>query len=186
MYTIVNINNEVLGYTIDNYFIDSNTFKYLFDNTPKSIESKLGVSTKYGVVTSDEIYQNYDKDFNLDVLKNSKLNLMSIIFVPCNSDDIRFKQYYDSFGHIFNNYICINTSDFSQVAYLVTTSDLYKVKEVHIAMLESINKKKHVGTNVVAQLKYLGKTLSGLSLISAIGFWKKQGALLDSNNYFTI
>ena len=53
-------------------------------------------------------------------------------------------------------------------------------------MIESTTKHRGYGTKVVSQLKAFNKPITGLSVVTAVNFWEKQGAEFGSSKYFKL
>lgn len=188
---IISKGNRVLGYALDYIFISSYLMKYLISDSVIDINNKassfssekIGLKA-YGVATYKEVLQK---------LSDLGFHLNDIIFVPCQYEDIDIEDVTTLF-HIamdmnirrISLYLCIDTSTLKSVAYLMLDKNMFLYNDLHIFIIECIKKSKGYGTKVIKQLKILQKHLDGLSVVTAIDFWKSVGAEIDSSNRFTI
>lgn len=188
---VITKSNKICGYALDDIFISSYMMKYLITDSIVDINNKAKSFT-----LKRENYRVFGVDTYREVLlrlADLGFTLNEIIFVPCKYDDIDLDGMSMLFGVAkdFNIrrvslYVCINTHTFSEVAYLLLNHNLFLYKDLHIFILECLQKSEGNGTKIIKQLKNLQKNLSGLSVVTALGFWKSVGAVIDDSNRFTI
>lgn len=188
---IISKSNRICGYALDDIFINSYLIKYLISDSIVDINNKAKSFTMrkenlrvFGVDTYQEV---------LIKLASLDFHLNDIIFVPCKYDDIDTEDVSVLFNiardlkiRRINLYMCIDTSIFNPVAYLMLNRNMFFYNDLHIFIIECIKKSEGYGTKVIKQLKNLQKVLDGLSVVTAINFWKSVGAVIEDNNHFTI
>lgn len=188
---IISKSNRICGYALDDIFINSYLIKYLISDSIVDINNKAKSFTMrkenlrvFGVDTYQEV---------LIKLASLGFHLNDIIFVPCKYDDIDtedvsvlFNMARDLKIRRINLYMCIDTSIFNPVAYLMLNRNMFFYNDLHIFIIECIKKSEGYGTKIIKQLKNLQKSLDGLSVVTAINFWKSVGAVIEDNNHFTI
>lgn len=188
---IISKSNRICGYALDDIFINSYLIKYLISDSIVDINNKAKSFTmrkenlrEFGVDTYQEV---------LIKLASLGFHLNDIIFVPCKYDDIDAEDVSVLFNiardlkiRRINLYMCIDTSIFKPVAYLMLNRNMFFYNDLHIFIIECIKKSEGYGTKVIKQLKNLQKVLDGLSVVTAINFWKSVGAVIEDNNHFTI
>lgn len=188
---IISKSNRICGYALDDIFINSYLIRYLISDSIVDINNKAQSFT-----TGKENLRNFGVDTYREVLiKLASLgfHLNDIIFVPCKYDDINTKDVSVLFNMArdlkirrINLYMCIDTSVFNSVAYLMLNKNMFFYNDLHIFIIECIKKSQGYGTKIIKQLKNLQKSLDGLSVVTAVDFWKSVGAVIESNNHFTI
>ena len=188
---IISKSNRICGYALDDIFINSYLIRYLISDSIVDVNNKAKSFTMrkenlrvFGVDTYQEV---------LIKLASLGFHLNDIIFVPCKYDNINvedvsilFNMARDLKIRRVSLYMCIDTSIFKPVAYLMLNRNMFFYNDLHIFIIECIRKSEGYGTEVIKQLKNLQKSLDGLSVITAIDFWKSVGAVIDDNNHFTI
>lgn len=188
---IISKSNRICGYALDDIFINSYLIKHLISDSIVDINNKAKSFTMrkenlrvFGVDTYQEV---------LIKLTSLGFHLNDIIFVPCKYDDIDtedvsvlFNMARDLKIRRINLYMCIDTSIFNPVAYLMLNRNMFFYNDLHIFIIECIKKSEGYGTKVIKQLKNLQKSLDGLSVVTAIDFWKSVGAVIENNNHFTV
>lgn len=188
---IISKSNRICGYALDDIFINSYLIKYLISDSIVDINNKAKSFTMrkenlrvFGVDTYQEV---------LIKLASLGFHLNDIIFVPCKYDDIDTEDVSVLFNiardlkiRRINLYMCIDTSVFNPVAYLMLNRNMFFYNDLHIFIIECIRKSEGYGTKVIKQLKNLQKSLNGLSVVTAIDFWKSVGAVIENNNHFTV
>lgn len=188
---IISKSNRICGYALDDIFINSYLIKYLISDSIVDINNKAKSFTVrkenlrvFGVDTYQEV---------LIKLASMGFHLNDIIFVPCKYEDINvedvsilFNMARDLKIRRISLYMCVDTSIFKPVAYLMLNRNMFFYNELHIFIIECIRKSEGYGTKVIKQLKNLQKSLDGLSVVTAIDFWKSVGAVIDDNNHFTV
>lgn len=188
---IISKGNRILGYALDDIFINSYLMKYLISDSIVDINNKAQsfISSKenlriYGVDTYHEV-----------ILKLASLgfHLNDIVFVPCSYEDIDvedvsvlFNMARDLKVRRVSLYICVDVSIFKPVAYLMLNRNMFLYNDLHIFIIECIRKSKGYGTKVIKQLKNLQKNLDGLAVVTAVNFWKSVGAVVEADNHFMI
>lgn len=188
---IISKSNRICGYALDDIFINSYLIKYLISDSIVDINNKAKSFTMrkenlrvFGVDTYQEV---------LVRLASLGFHLNDIIFVPCKYEDINVEDVSILFNiardlkirHI-SLYMCVDTSIFKPVAYLMLNRNMFFYNDLHIFIIECIKKSEGYGTKVIKQLKNLHKVLDGLSVVTAINFWRSVGAVIEDNNHFTI
>lgn len=188
---IISKSNRICGYALDDIFINSYLIKYLISDSIVDINNKAKSFTMrkenlrvFGVDTYQEV---------LVRLASLGFHLNDIIFVPCKYEDINVEDVSILFNiardlkirHI-SLYMCVDTSIFKPVAYLMLNRNMFFYNDLHIFIIECIKKSEGYGTKVIKQLKNLQKNLDGLSVVTAIDFWKSVGAVIENNNHFTV
>lgn len=188
---IISKSNRICGYALDDIFINSYLIKYLISDSIVDINNKAKSFTMrkenlrvFGVDTYQEV---------LIKLASLGFHLNDIIFVPCKYDDIDTEDVSVLFNiardlkiRRINLYMCIDTSIFNTVAYLMLNRNMFFYNDLHIFIIECIKKSEGYGTKIIKQLKNLQKNLDGLSVVTAIDFWKSVGAVIENNNHFTV
>lgn len=188
---IISKSNRICGYALDDIFINSYLIKYLISDSIVDINNKAKSFTMrkenlrvFGVDTYQEV---------LVRLASLGFHLNDIIFVPCKYEDINVEDVSILFNiardlkiRRISLYMCVDTSIFKPVAYLVLNRNMFFYNDLHIFIIECIKKSEGYGTKVIKQLKNLQKVLDGLSVVTAINFWKSVGAVIEDNNHFTI
>lgn len=188
---IISKSNRICGYALDDIFINSYLIKYLISDSIVDINNKAKSFTMrkenlrvFGVDTYQEV---------LVRLASLGFHLNDIIFVPCKYEDINVEDVSILFNiardlkiRRINLYMCIDTSIFKPVAYLMLNRNMFFYNDLHIFIIECIKKSEGYGTKVIKQLKNLQKVLDGLSIVTAIDFWKSVGAVIEDNNHFMI
>ncbi len=188
---IISKSNRICGYALDDIFINSYLIKYLISDSIVDINNKAKSFTMrkenlrvFGVDTYQEV---------LVRLASLGFHLNDIIFVPCKYEDINVEDVSILFNiardlkiRRISLYMCVDTSIFKPVAYLMLNRNMFFYNDLHIFIIECIKKSEGYGTKVIKQLKNLQKVLDGLSVVTAINFWKSVGAVIEDNNHFTI
>lgn len=188
---IISKSNRICGYALDDIFINSYLIRYLISDSIVDINNKAKSFTMrkenlrvFGVDTYQEVFIK---------LASLGFHLNDIIFVPCKYEDINvedvsilFNMARDLKIRRVSLYMCVDTSIFKPVAYLMLNRNMFFYNDLHIFIIECIRKSEGYGTKVIKQLKNLQKSLDGLSVVTAIDFWKSVGAVIDGNNHFTI
>lgn len=188
---IISKSNRICGYALDDIFINSYLIKYLISDSIVDINNKAKSFTMrkenlrvFGVDTYQEV---------LIKLASLGFHLNDIIFVPCKYDDIDTEDVSVLFNiardlkiRRINLYMCIDTSIFNPVAYLMLNRNMFFYNDLHIFIIECIKKSEGYGTKIIKQIKNLQKNLDGLSVVTAIDFWKSVGAVIENNNHFTV
>lgn len=188
---IISKSNRICGYALDDIFINSYLIRYLISDSIVDVNNKAKSFTMrkenlrvFGVDTYQEV---------LIKLASLGFHLNDIIFVPCKYEDINvedvsilFNMARDLKIRRVSLYMCVDTSIFKPVAYLMLNRNMFFYNDLHIFIIECIRKSEGYGTKVIKQLKNLQKSLDGLSVVTAIDFWKSVGAVIDGNNHFTI
>lgn len=188
---IISKSNRICGYALDDIFINSYLIKYLISDNIVDINNKAKSFTMrkenlrvFGVDTYQEV---------LVRLASLGFHLNDIIFVPCKYEDINVEDVSILFNiardlkiRRISLYMCVDTSIFKPVAYLMLNRNMFFYNDLHIFIIECIKKSEGYGTKVIKQLKNLQKSIDGLSVITAIDFWKSVGAVIEDNNHFTV
>lgn len=188
---IISKSNRICGYALDDIFINSYLIKYLISDSIVAVNNKAKSFTMrkenlrvFGVDTYHEV---------LIKLASLGFHLNDIIFVPCKYEDINvedvsilFNMARDLKIRRVSLYMCVDTSIFKPVAYLMLNRNMFFYNNLHIFIIECIRKSEGYGTKVIKQLKNLQKSLDGLSVVTAIDFWKSVGAVIDDNNHFMV
>ena len=188
---IISKSNRICGYALDDIFINSYLIKYLISDSIVDINNKTKSFTMrkenlrvFGVDTYQEVFIK---------LASLGFHLNDIIFIPCKYEDINvedvsvlFNMARDLKIRRISLYMCVNTSIFKPVAYLMLNRNMFFYNDLHIFIIECIKKSEGYGTKVIKQLKNLQKNLDGLSVVTAIDFWKSVGAVIEDNNHFTV
>lgn len=188
---IISKSNRIYGYALDDIFINSYLIKYLISDSIVDINNKAKSFTMrkenlrvFGVDTYQEV---------LIKLASLGFHLNDIIFVPCKYEDINaedvsilFNMARDLRIRCISLYMCVDTSIFKPVAYLMLNRNMFFYNDLHIFIIECIRKSEGYGTKIIKQLKNLQKSLDGLSVVTAIDFWKSVGAVIENNNHFTV
>lgn len=188
---IISKSNRICGYALDDIFINSYLIRYLISDSIVDVNNKAKSFTirkenlrVFGVDTYQEVFIK---------LASLGFHLNDIIFVPCKYEDINvedvsilFNMARDLKIRRVSLYMCVDTSIFKPVAYLMLNRNMFFYNDLHIFIIECIRKSEGYGAKVIKQLKNLQKSLDGLSVVTAIDFWKNVGAVIDDNNHFTI
>lgn len=188
---IISKSNRICGYALDDIFINSYLIKYLISDSIVDVNNKAKSFTMrkenlrmLGVDTYQEVFIK---------LASLGFHLNDIIFVPCKYEDINvedvsilFNMAQDLRIRRVSLYMCVDTSIFKPVAYLMLNRNMFFYNDLHIFIIECIKKSEGYGTKIIKQLKNLQKNLDGLSVVTAIDFWKSVGAVIENNNHFTV
>lgn len=188
---IISKGNRILGYALDDIFINSYLMKYLISDSIVDINNKAQSFT-----SSKENLRVYGVDTYREVLlklASLGLHLNDIVFVPCKYEDIDaedvsvlFNMARDLKVRRVSLYLCIDISIFKPVAYLMLNRNMFLYNDLHIFIIECIKKSEGYGTKVIKQLKNLQKNLDGLAVVTAVDFWKSVGAVVEADNHFMI
>ena len=188
---IISKGNRILGYVLDDIFINSYLMKYLISDSIVDINNKA-----QSFISNKENLKSYGVDTYREViLKLASLgfHLNDIVFVPCNYEDIDaedvsllFNMAKDLKVRRVNLYLCIDVSIFKPVAYLMLNRNMFLYNDLHIFIIECIKKSEGYGTKVIKQLKNLQKNLDGLAVVTAVDFWKSVGAVVETDNHFMV
>lgn len=188
---IISKGNRILGYALDDIFINSYLMKYLISDSIVDINNKA-----QSFISNKENLKSYGVDTYREViLKLASLgfHLNVIVFVPCNYEDIDaedvsllFNMAKDLKVRRVNLYLCIDVSIFKPVAYLMLNRNMFLYNDLHIFIIECIKKSEGYGTKVIKQLKNLQKNLDGLAVVTAVDFWKSVGAVVETDNHFMV
>lgn len=188
---IISKGNRILGYALDDIFINSYLMKYLISDSIVDINNKT-----QSFISNKENLKSYGVDTYREViLKLASLgfHLNDIVFVPCNYEDIDaedvsllFNMAKDLKVRRVNLYLCIDVSIFKPVAYLMLNRNMFLYNDLHIFIIECIKKSEGYGTKVIKQLKNLQKNLDGLAVVTAVDFWKSVGAVVETDNHFMV
>ena len=188
---IISKGNRILGYALDDIFINSYLMKYLISDSIVDINNKA-----QSFISNKENLRSYGVDTYREViLKLASLgfHLNDIVFVPCNYEDIDaedvsllFNMAKDLKVRRVNLYLCIDISIFKPVAYLMLNRNMFLYNDLHIFIIECIKKSEGYGTKVIKQLKNLQKNLDGLAVVTAVDFWKSVGAVVETDNHFMV
>lgn len=188
---IISKGNRILGYALDDIFINSYLMKYLISDSIVDINNKA-----QSFILNKENLKSYGVDTYREViLKLASLgfHLNDIVFVPCNYEDIDaedvsllFNMAKDLKVRRVNLYLCIDVSIFKPVAYLMLNRNMFLYNDLHIFIIECIKKSEGYGTKVIKQLKNLQKNLDGLAVVTAVDFWKSVGAVVETDNHFMV
>lgn len=188
---IISKGNQILGYALDDIFINSYLMKYLISDSIVDINNKA-----QSFISNKENLKSYGVDTYREViLKLASLgfHLNDIVFVPCNYEDIDaedvsllFNMAKDLKVRRVNLYLCIDVSIFKPVAYLMLNRNMFLYNDLHIFIIECIKKSEGYGTKVIKQLKNLQKNLDGLAVVTAVDFWKSVGAVVETDNHFMV
>lgn len=188
---IISKGNRILGYALDDIFINSYLMKYLISDSIVDINNKA-----QSFISNKENLKSYGVDTYREViLKLASLgfHLNDIVFVPCNYEDIDaedvsllFNMAKDLKVRRVNLYLCIDVSIFKPVAYLMLNRNMFLYNDLHIFIIECIKKSEGYGTKVIKQLKNLQKNLDGLAVVTAVDFWKSVGAVVETDNHFMV
>ena len=188
---IISKSNRICGYALDDIFINSYLIKYLISDSIADVNNKAKSFTMrkenlrvFGVDTYQEVFIK---------LASLGFHLNDIIFVPCKYEDINaedvsilFNMARDLRIRRVSLYMCVDTSIFKPVAYLMLNRNMFFYNDLHIFIIECIRKSEGYGTKIIKQLKNLQKSLDGLSVVTAIDFWKSVDAVIENNNHFTV
>lgn len=188
---IISKGNRILGYALDDIFINSYLMKYLISDSIVDINNKA-----QSFISNKENLKSYGVDTYREViLKLAPLgfHLNDIVFVPCNYEDIDaedvsllFNMAKDLKVRRVNLYLCIDVSIFKPVAYLMLNRNMFLYNDLHIFIIECIKKSEGYGTKIIKQLKNLQKNLDGLAVVTAVDFWKSVGAVVETDNHFMV
>lgn len=188
---IISKGNRILGYALDDIFINSYLMKYLISDSIVDINNKA-----QSFISNKENLKSYGVDTYREViLKLASLgfHLNDIVFVPCNYEDIDaedvsllFNMAKDLKVRRVNLYLCIDVSIFKPVAYLMLNRNMFLYNDLHIFIIECIKKSEGYGTKIIKQLKNLQKNLDGLAVVTAVDFWKSVGAVVETDNHFMV
>lgn len=188
---IISKGNRILGYALDDIFINSYLMKYLISDSIVDINNKA-----QSFISNKENLKSYGVDTYREViLKLASLgfHLNDIVFVPCNYEDmdaedvsLLFNMAKDLKVRRVNLYLCIDVSVFKPVAYLMLNRNMFLYNDLHIFIIECIKKSEGYGTKVIKQLKNLQKNLDGLAVVTAVDFWKSVGAVVETDNHFMV
>lgn len=188
---IISKGNRILGYALDDIFINSYLMKYLISDSIVDINNKA-----QSFISNKENLKSYGVDTYREVilkLASLDFHLNDIVFVPCNYEDIDaedvsllFNMAKDLKVRRVNLYLCIDVSIFKPVAYLMLNRNMFLYNDLHIFIIECIKKSEGYGTKVIKQLKNLQKNLDGLAVVTAVDFWKSVGAVVETDNHFMV
>ena len=188
------------GYLICDFFIPKNYEKYLIRSVPSCEKVTLVHINKNSFSIGCKTYNIRGFPFTFEELsvfllkcKSNNIKLNDIIFIPISFSDIDYKNLSE-FWKVTRDIQCSQIKVLSiydtvsevLLGYIMSCDNLFSSVDYRINMIEMQKKNKGVGTRVVRQLQYLGKNISGLSLVSAKGFWQKVGAFIDDDLNFML
>lgn len=176
-------NGTIFGYLLNGFYLPRDKVKFLTHERLKQSENKFIKKGNKNLVDMINL-SNYKV-----ILKDLGVPPNRVVFIPCSKYDIQdegLSQIWRNLDNTKNLYCCIDTIKDECIGYLMSSSNLYNTSIFYINMLEVPIKGHGNGTLIVNQLKDLGLKLSGLSLTTAYGFWKKQNATFLGCNYFFI
>ena len=196
---VVTESNNVKGYIIEDIYIKREYLKYFTSDKSFKGVKVLGKSTGQNIKVGNRVYKSIMhylniKDYN-KVIRSLVLNGVSLnkfLFIPCKVSDLDLNLLSEVWSVVkdlkYKNLFCykVVTDKGNDVAYVLSYNDLYKGSFFHINMLEVVDKNKGTGSAIVFLLKSFNKSLSGLSFINSVEFWKKVGASFKEDFYFVI
>lgn len=155
----VDLRGNISGYMVGDYYVPKRLKKYFIKEFP----------TCEKIVAASGMYMGRDEwiDFCIKS-KEAGAILHDIIFIPD-------EEVPD------NHYICIETNKGKIVGRLTTGNKIYYGNRLKISMIEVNRPRKGWGTQIIKRLKELDKQLSGIALVSSMGFWEKQGAIFTDD-----
>lgn len=196
----IEIQREVIGYIIGNYFINKNTWVCLTNNEPIR-EEELGLLYKGKVVIDNKAYldiatlltkENYSKV--LQILEESGIVVRKFLYIKTEGKlekDTKFKldSFWSTISYPFM-YLIYNTETKEELGYMLTLNNMYetsKQESMYIGMFEVFNKREHIGTEIIQELRTYTPRIQGLSTKQAKPFWSSIGArYLDDELHFCL
>lgn len=188
--TVVNERGQLKGYLFNSVYIKKEWCRYLIRDGSALSTSKERVrynSNYKSVLSLDEI-----EEF-IRFCKSKGVVLNNCIFLPCDMTLIPNEDFTELRGVVtnlcvkkLNCYVCYEVSSGRKLGYLVSTDNLYSSESFHISLLETCKKGRGYGTKIIKQLNCMKSSITGVSVITAKGFWEKQGANFIGNSSFII
>ena len=188
------------GYLICDFFIPKSYEKYLIQSVPSCEKVTLVYINRNSFSLGCKTYNIRGFPFISEELsmfllncKSNNIKLNDIVFIPISFSDIDYTNLSE-FWKITRDMQCsrikvlgiYDTVSEVLLGYMMSCNNLFSSTDYRISMIEMQKKNKGVGTRVVKQLQSLGKNISGLSLVSAKGFWQKVGASVDADLNFML
>ena len=188
------------GYLICDFFIPKSYEKYLIQTVPSCEKVTLVYINRNSFSLGCKTYNIRGFPFMFEELsmfllncKSNNIKLNDIVFIPISFSDIDYSNLSE-FWKIARDMQCsqikvlgiYDTVSEVLLGYMMSCNNLFSSTDYRISMIEMRRKDKGVGTRVVKQLQSLGKNISGLSLVSAKGFWQKVGASVDADLNFML
>lgn len=185
---VVDRNQSKLGYVIDNSFFPISFINSIFDEELIVNETKIGTIIGQIVVVGNNCYSLCD-DFLYkyrEVCTDYKLKDISFIKRSPNEDELEgLSSYWSSFEIQFKNVYTIVDNNLRILGYFVSNKDIYMSNICYIGMIEILDKNRGIGTKAISRLKKI-TSIRGLSCVSAVNFWSRNGAKFSDFNRFEI
>lgn len=185
---VVNKKQRILGYLIDNYFYPTNfitrvTSKILFESTV------FGYEKRNGILVDGILYLYKSTDYLLQLRKQKallKLNDLSFIERKPTVEELnRLSSFWQIKSRSTRYFYTIVDSDLTILGYFTTNKSIYHSSTCYLVMLEILEKNRGIGTSVVSKLTSM-VSITGLSYIDAVSFWKRNGAVFHEDNRFDL
>lgn len=188
------------GYLLEDTYIPYKLLKFFTSDTNLKGTRVISEIYKNGIKVRGKKYtnilglmskQNYRQALRTFIINGISLN--QYLFLPINLSDISTEKVSIFWGTLkdlplknFYLYLIVD-SNFEEIGYIFSRSNLYQCSTFYINMIEIFDKNKGKGTEVINLLKSMNLTISGLALCQARKFWSNLGAeFLDNNNHFVI
>ena len=184
--TKVEIQKEVVGYILGNYFVTKNTWLCITEKIPNKKE-EIGLLYKGKVIVNNKEYLDIATLLNkesfikvLQILEDNDIVLRKFVYIK--TEGKLEKTTLDSFWSTISYpcmYLIYNTETEENEGYMLTLNDIYeqsKNESMYIGMFEVFKKRKHKGTEIIKEMQNYYRRIEGLSTKQAKSFWSSLGA----------
>ena len=185
----VEIQREVSGYLLGDYFISKNAWECLTDIPPKGKEEK-GLLYNGIVVVNNKEYKDIKTLLNkenfyrvLQIFEESGIVIRKFLYIKMEGNlstlsDLNLDSFWEKISYPFV-YVINDTQQGKEIGYMLTLDDIYeytRYESMYIGMFEIFKKGKHIGTEVIKDLKTYRTRVKGLATTKSKPFWTKLGA----------
>lgn len=183
---VVDKEQNKIGYVIDNKFFPTRFIESIVDKPLSVDQTKIGFIFNKVLIISTDVF-SLESDF-LEQIKGVSLEFNDISFIKrCPSEDELndLSNYWRSLNLYFRNVYTIIDGKLNILGYFITKEDIYSSSSCYLGMIEILDKGQGIGTAVVSKLRKL-TSIRGLSCISAVEFWERNGAKFSESNKFEL
>ena len=183
---VVNKNQRVMGYVIDNYFYPINFITHITSQIPFK-STVFGYEKRNGTLVDGILYKSTDYLLQLKKQKTS-LQFNDLSFIerkPTDEELNNLSSFWQIKYRSTRYFYTIVDSDLTILGYFITNKSIYHSSTCYLAMIEIIEKNRGIGTSVVRKLSSM-ISITGLSCIDAVNFWERNGAVFHEDNRFDL
>lgn len=183
---VVNKKQRILGYLIDNYFYPTNFITHITSQIPFK-STVFGYEKRNGTLVDGILYKSTDY---LLQLKKQKVSLQfnDLSFIerkPTDEELNNLSSFWQIKYRSTRYFYTIVDSELTVLGYFTTNKSIYHSSTCYLAMIEILEKNRGIGTSVVRKLTSM-VSITGLSYIDAVSFWKRNGAVFHEDNRFDL